>query len=196
MGRGVYIECNLIDNDLMAQARAGDTGAWETLILQNQEAVFRLAYLILGDPADADDIAQETFLRAYRALPGFDLARALRPWLLSITANLARNRLRSVGRYLAALQRAWLADPQPQRPAPVIESDDSARLWQAVRHLSASDQEVIYLRFFSALSEAETAQALQVAPGTVKSRTHRALERLRVVIERDYPSLRESMLND
>jgi RNA polymerase sigma-70 factor (ECF subfamily) len=192
----VYIECNLIDTDLIARARAGDTPAWETLILQNQEAVFRLAYLILGDHADADDIAQETFLRAYRALPGFDLTRAIRPWLLSIAANLARNRLRSVGRYLAALQRAWLADPHSQRPASVIESDDSARLWQAVRRLSPSDQEVIYLRFFSALSEAETAQALQVAAGTVKSRTHRALERLRVVIERDYPSLRESMLND
>lgn len=192
----MYIECNLIDTDLMARARAGDTKAWETLILQNQEAVFRLAYLILGDPADADDIAQETFLRAYRSLGSFDLTRAPRPWLLSIAANLARNRLRSVGRYLAALQRAWVADPSPQRPTPVVESDDSARLWQAVRRLSANDQELIYLRFFSALSESETAQALQVAPGTVKSRTHRALERLRVVIERNYPSLRESVLND
>jgi RNA polymerase sigma-70 factor, ECF subfamily len=183
----------LTDTDLIPRARHGDASAWETLTRQNQEAVFRLAYLILGDPADADDIAQETFIRAYRALDRFDSSRPLRPWLFSITANLARNRLRSAGRYLSALQRLWRDPPTSTR---TIESDDSARLWQAVRRLSAPDQEVIYLRFFSALSEAETAQALNVAAGTVKSRTHRALERLRIVIEKDYPELRESMLND
>ncbi len=186
----------MTDTDLMTRARGGDTDAWETLTHQHQEAVFRLAYLILGDPADADDVAQETFIRAYRALDRFDLTRPPRPWLLSIAANLARNRLRSVGRYLAAVQRFWRADPEPATAKPAIESDDSATLWQAVRRLSQTDQEVIYLRFFSALSEAETAQALDVAPGTVKSRTHRALERLRAVIEKDYPALRESILND
>lgn len=178
----------------MAQARTGNLAAWETLVTQHQAAVFRLAYLILGDPADADDIAQETFLRAYRALDRFDLSRPARPWLLSIAANLARNRLRSVGRYLAALQRAWKTEPAPA--GLTLESDDSARLWQAVQQLNPADQEVIYLRFFSALSEAETAQALNIAAGTVKSRTHRALARLRLVIERDYPALRESMLYD
>ncbi len=178
----------------MTRARQGDVEAWEALTRQHQEAVFRLAYLILGDPADADDVAQETFIRAYRALAGFDVARPPCPWLLSIATNLARNRLRSVGRYVAALQRFWRSDPAPATIT--LNADDNATLWQAVRRLNQTDQDVIYLRFFSALSEAETAQVLEVAPGTVKSRLHRALERLRVVIEKDYPTLRESVLHD
>lgn len=178
----------------MTRARRGEVDAWEALTRQHQEAVFRLAYLILGDPADAEDVAQETFIRAYRALRAFDPTRPPRPWLLSIATNLARNRLRSVGRYVAALQRFWRSDASSDTAT--LNADDSATLWQAVRRLNQTDQDVIYLRFFSALSEAETAEALAVAHGTVKSRLHRALERLRLVIEKDYPSLRESMLHD
>lgn len=184
----------MTEADLIARARAGDDGAWETLTHQHQDAVFRLAYLILGDPADADDAAQETFIRAYRALDRFDATRALRPWLFSIVANTARNRLRSVGRYLSALQRFLRADPASFAPVTNPEPGESQLLWQAVRKLGATDQEIIYLRYFSELSEAETAEALSIATGTVKSRTHRALERLRSVIENDFPGLRESGL--
>ena len=180
--------------ELIARARNRDSAAWETLTREHQEAVFRLAYLILGDPADADDVAQEAFIRAYRALDRFDISRALRPWLLSIAANLARNRLRSFGRYLAALQRFVRADPDALTATLDDDPGESRRLWQAIRRLSDADQEIIYLRYFSALSEVETAQALGVAIGTVKSRTHRALERLRAVIEKDFPGLRESVL--
>ena len=184
----------MTDAELIARARRGDDVAWETLIRQNQEAVFRLAYLILGDPADADDIAQETFIRAYRALDHFDATRAARPWLFSIAANLARNRLRSVGRYVAALQRFLRADPDALAPATAPEAGDSQLLWQAVRRLNDGDQEIIYLRYFSEMSEAETAETLEVALGTVKSRTHRALGRLREVVEREFPALRESFV--
>ncbi|MEK7326653.1 MAG: sigma-70 family RNA polymerase sigma factor, partial [Chloroflexota bacterium] len=168
----------MIDPDLIARARRRDEAAWETLAREHQEAVFRLAYLILGDPADADDVAQEAFIRAYGALDRFDTSRAVRPWLLSIAANLARNRLRSLGRYFAALQRF------ARGGAEMVTHDEAANgesglLWQAVRRLSQADQEIIYLRYFLEMSEAETAEALQVAAGTVKSRTHRALGRLR-----------------
>ena len=64
-------------------------------------------------------------------------------------------------------------------------------LWSAVRRLSVADQQIIYLRYFLDLSEAETMEALGVAPGTVKSRLHRALLRLRMVVDREYPGLRE-----
>lgn len=187
-------EEGLSDAELIARARRRDEAAWEALTRQHQQAVFRLAYLILGDPADADDVAQETFLRAYRALDRFDASRALRPWLLSIAANLARNRLRSAGRYFAALGRFLRADPDALAPAAAPEANDSHLLWQAVRRLNAADQEIIYLRYFSEMSEAETAEALAVAAGTVKSRTHRALGRLREVIEKDFPALRESFV--
>ena len=179
------------DPDLIARARRRDDVAWEALAREHQEAVFRLAYLILGDPADADDVAQEAFIRAYGALDRFDTSRAFRPWLLSIAANLARNRLRSVGRYFAALAR--LAQGGAQTIHDEAARDDSNLLWQAVRRLSQADQEIIYLRYFLEMSEAGTAEALNVAAGTVKSRTHRALGRLREVVEKEFPALRESV---
>ncbi len=182
------------DADLIARARRRDEAAWEALARDHQEAVFRLAYLILGDPADADDVAQEAFIRAYHALDRFDTSRAVRPWLLSIAANLARNRLRSAGRYLAALGRLARGGGAGSATRFEAARDDSNLLWQAVRRLNQPDQEIIYLRYFLEMSEAETAEALTVAAGTVKSRTHRALGRLREVIAQDFPALRESAL--
>jgi RNA polymerase sigma-70 factor (ECF subfamily) len=175
------------------RARQGDEAAWEALVREHQGATFRLAYLLLGDADEAEDIAQEAFIRAFRALDSFDVDRPVRPWLLRIAANLAHNRRRSVGRYLAALRREFQAAPEPvtflgERSG---EAWEAHTLWQAVRKLPAADQEIIYLRFFLDLSEAETAAALQVAVGTVKSRLHRALGRLRGVVDADFPALRE-----
>jgi RNA polymerase sigma-70 factor, ECF subfamily len=177
---------------LITLARQGDAVAWETLVGQHQEAVFRLAYLLLGDTDEARDAAQEAFIRAFRALDRFDSARPLRPWLLRITRNLVYNRRRAVGRYLAALQRLVRLAPEPVfAPAPdeTLPQENSQLLWQAVRRLNSADQEIIYLRYFLELSVAETAEAAGIAPGTVKSRLSRALERLRQVVEREFPGL-------
>jgi RNA polymerase sigma-70 factor (ECF subfamily) len=181
------------DAPLVRRARRDDPAAWETLVRRHQEPVFRLAYLILGDADDAQDIAQEAFVRAYLALGQFDTARPLRPWLLSIGANLARNRRRSLGRYWAALERAFRANPEPYHPPPDrTAAADARRLRQAVTRLRPIAQDVIYLRYFLELSEAETAEALGVPAGTVKSRLHRALDQLRQVIEADFPDLRDT----
>ncbi len=188
----------MLEPELIASARQGEQAGWDGLVQQHQAAVFRLAYLLLGDADDAQDVAQEAFIRAFGALERFDTARPLRPWLLRITANLARNRRRSVGRYVAALQRALRAEPEPAGATSAVyvehatlQQIDAQQLWQAVRRLSPPDQEVVYLRFFLELPEAEIAAALDVAPGTVKSRLHRALKRLRSVVEADFPSLQE-----
>lgn len=177
---------------LIQRAADGDAEAWEPLVRAHQETVFRLSYLLLGDPDDAEDIAQETFLRAWKHLRRFDPSRPLRPWLLSIASNLASNRRRSVGRYLSALTRAFRDDPPP----PTIEEKSAQRmeareLWKAVRTLSLPDQQVVYLRYFLDLPVAETAETLRVAEGTVKSRASRALEKLRNVIRQDFPVLIE-----
>jgi len=191
----------LIEPDLIARARQGDEASWETLVRQHQEAAFRLAYLLVGDADEAEDVAQEAFIRAYRALERFDAARPFRPWLLSIAANLARNRRRSVGRYWAALNRLLRAEPEritnaPDRVAQLSAQQMEAQaLWQAVRRLDEPDQQVIYLRYFLEMSEAEAAGTLRIPPGTVKSRLHRALKRLRVVIEREFPFLREELVD-
>jgi len=178
---------------LIRHAAHGEAAAWEPLVLAHQEAVFRLSYLLLGDADDAEDIAQETFLRAWNHLKRFDPTRPLRPWLLSIASNLASNRRRSAGRYLAALTRAFRNEPASsssieEKSAKRMEAGD---LWKAVQSLSVSDQQVVYLRYFLELSVTETAQVLQVAEGTVKSRLSRALERLRGIIQEDFPILAE-----
>lgn len=177
------------DAHLIGRARQNDPAAWDLLVRRYQEPAFRLAYLILGDAVEAEEVAQDTFVRAYLNLESFDAQRPLRPWILQIARNLARNRRRSLGRYWAHVSR-WLQ----QQPEPVVEPlhrqrSEAQLLWQAVRRLKPAWQEVIYLRHFLELSEAETAVALDVAPGTVKSRLHRAQHALRQIVEQDFVEL-------
>ena len=161
-------------------------------MLAHQQAVFRLCYLLLGDPDEAEDVAQESFLRAWRGLKGFDSTRPLRPWLLSIAANLSRNRYRSAGRYIAALTRAFRNEPAALNiEEKSTQNMDASQLWKAVQNLNVSDQQIVYLRFFLELSVTETAEVLQVAEGTVKSRLSRALEKLRDIIQHEFPVLIE-----
>lgn len=177
------------------RARQGDPAAWIELVGQHQTAVFRLAYLLLGNADDATDVAQEVFLRAFRALGTFDATLPLRPWLLAITRNQACNWRRSLRRYANAL--GWLVQAVPvEQVVGHGETWDAEALWQAVRQLSTADQEVIYLRYFAELSVEETAQTLQVAPGTVKSRLSRALARLRTIVVHDFPQLGEPGLRE
>jgi RNA polymerase sigma-70 factor (ECF subfamily) len=182
-----------LESELIQQAVQGDHEAYELLMRRYEEPVFRLAYLILGDPDDAQDVAQDTFIRAYRHLPRFDAGRPLRPWLLQITRNLARNRQRSFNRYLAALSRALITSPQTESSAESehIQQGETRALWQAIRQLDRQDQEIIYLRYFLNCSVDETASTLDIQPGTVKSRLSRALQRLRGVVQEDFPLLME-----
>jgi RNA polymerase sigma-70 factor, ECF subfamily len=176
----------LEETALVQRAARQDAAAWETLMLEHQQAVFRLAYLFTGDPDEAEDIAQEAFIRAFRFIEQADPNRPFRPWVLSIAANLARNRLRGIRRYLAAVQRAASREPERFHPVPEGEIPGEARaLWETVQKLRLEDQQVIYLRYFLELSEGETSAALGVAQGTVKSRLHRALKRLRAQLEQE-----------
>jgi len=177
---------------IIEQARQGDETAWATLVTRHQDAVFRLAFLLLGDTDDAQDVAQESLIRGFYALNSFDTTRPLRPWLLRITSNLASNKRRSLARYVAAVGRWFQKETtavEPDFQDRQVQQWEAQTVWQAVQRLSRSDQEIIYLRFFLELSVAETAAAANIAPGTVKSRLHRALNRLRQVIARDFPDL-------
>jgi RNA polymerase sigma-70 factor (ECF subfamily) len=132
-------------------------------------------------------------MRAFQTLDRFDASRPMLPWLLRIAANLAHNRRRSIGRFFGAIQRLVREEPR------LVSGETNGHeqlfqaqaLWGAVQRLDNNDQQVVYLRFFLDMSVDETAQAMDVAPGTVKSRLHRALGRLRKVINRDYPDLRD-----
>jgi RNA polymerase sigma factor (sigma-70 family) len=183
----------LQEKELILRARRGDNAAWADLVRLHQQAIFRLAYLHLGDAAEAEDAAQDCLIRAFRSLHSFDDDRPLRPWLLRIVSNLALNRRRSAGRYWAALQRAVRDESiSADGLARLTETkQESEELWKAVQKLPGSMQNVVYLRYFLDLSVEETAQTLEIAEGTVKSQTHRALERLHTIIKTEFPALQE-----
>lgn len=182
-----------MEAEWIRQARNGDEKAYTELVRHHEEAVFRLAYLIMGDADEAKDVAQEAFIRAYQQLHRFDTTRPFRPWLLRITTNIARNRHRALGRYVAALQRFFaitlLAFPNTETQT--IQQWETEALWQAIRQLDTKDQEVIYLRFMLGLSVKETAEVLDIKVGTVKSRLSRALDRLKGIVLTDFPLLVE-----
>jgi len=172
----------LEDIDLVEQAKRGDRAAYEALVQTHQGIAFRTAYLITGDAAEAEDAAQEAFVKAYRALGRFRAGSPFRPWLLQIVANEARNRRRSAGRRGAlalrlAQEPSGGAAPSPE--ASLAASDRRDRLLGAVGALRPEDRLVVACRYFLDLSEAETAAALGCRPGTVKSRLFRALARLK-----------------
>ena len=145
----------LDDAELVERAKRGDLRAWETIVRGYQGLAFRTAYLLSGNAADAEEAVQDGFVKAYRALGRFRRGAPLRPWLLRIVANEARNRRRSAGRREALALRV------------------------AVNALADDHRLAIACRYFLELSEEETAAALGVRRGTVKSRLSRALARLR-----------------
>ncbi len=178
------------------RARRGDLGAYDELMRAHQEAAFRAAYLITRDAADAQDAAQEAFIRAFDALGRFDTRRSFRPWLLRIATNTALNRLKASKRRQAMAERygARTMETQdtPTIEATVLGREQSRRMWSAIGRLKPDDQRLLVLRYFLELSEAELAQTFDVAAGTIKSRLHRALAKLRDVIRQHDPDLLES----
>ena len=171
------------DSELVERARRGDEGAYEELVRAHQGIAFRTAYVIVGNASDAEEAAQEAFVKAYRALGRFRRGSPFRPWLLRIVANEARNRRRSAGRRAALSLRAAAdessGDAAPSPEGVLLADEERGRLLAAVNELREEERLVIACRFFLELSEEETAAALDVRRGTVKSRTSRALEHLR-----------------
>ena len=171
----------------MERAKRGDVGAYEQLMATYQGIAFRTAYLITGNAADAEEAAQDGFVKAFYALHRFRSGAPLRPWLLRIVANEARNRRRSAGRRAQLVLRAAdekpSGDAAPSPEADVLASERRAALLDAVNGLREQDRLVIACRYFLELSETETAETLGWRLGTVKSRLSRALDRLRAELE-------------
>jgi RNA polymerase sigma-70 factor (ECF subfamily) len=175
------------ESDLIERARQGDVVAFGALVRAHQEVAFRTAWIASGGADDAEDAAQDGFMKAFAALPRFRQDAPFRPWLLTIVANEARNRRRSANRRQALALRApevaagdstW--DPSPE--VAILATERRQELLDALNQLSDSDREVVAYRYLLELSEAETAAALGVPVGTAKSRLSRALNRLRAAL--------------
>jgi RNA polymerase sigma factor (sigma-70 family) len=173
----------LEDAELVDVARSGDVRAYETLVARYQHLAVRTAYLITRDASDAEDVAQEAFVKAYFALSRFRRDAPFRPWMLAIVANEARNRGRAARRRQGLALRAAVAEaPECESPSPeaaVVQGEERRALLAALDRLREPDRLVIAYRYLLDLSEAEIAAALDCRRGTVKSRLSRAMARLR-----------------
>ena len=173
----------LDEDDLIRRAKRGDAHAYEELVYAFQGIAFRTAYVLLGNAADAEEAAQDGFIKAWRALGRFRAGAPFRPWLLRIVANEARNRRRAAGRRahlaLRAATEQLSGDAAPSPETSLLSGEVRETLLAAVGELPDDQRQAISLRYFLGLSEQEVAAALDLPVGTVKSRTSRALERLR-----------------
>lgn len=150
-----------------------------------RDIAFRVAWLITRDRHEAEDATQEAFVKAYYALTRFRSDAAFKPWLVRIVANEAKNRGRSLRRRESLALNAS-GEPAISVPSPEAETlarEESEELLAAVNRLREGDRLVVAYRYFLDMSEAEMASALDVRPGTVKSRLARATARLRSDLE-------------
>jgi RNA polymerase sigma-70 factor (ECF subfamily) len=163
------------------QAQRGDPRAYEELVRPHEEIAFRVAYVITRNAADAEDAVQDALIKAWRAMGRFRADEPLRPWLLRIAANEARNRRRSSGRReRLALRAASLSGEAAPSPEDVVlDATQRELLLAALEELPDDAREVLACRYLLELSEEETAAALDLPRGTVKSRSARALDRLK-----------------
>jgi RNA polymerase sigma factor (sigma-70 family) len=169
--------------ELVARAKRGELDAYEEIVRLHQTIAFRTAWVITHSEADAEEAAQDGFVKAHAALGGFREGSPFRPWLLAIVANEARNRVRGAGRRARLAQRVAEERPPddavPSPEAALLDSEQRDELLAAIERLPEPAREAIACRYLLELSEEETAAALGCARGTVKSRVSRALERLR-----------------
>jgi RNA polymerase sigma-70 factor (ECF subfamily) len=171
------------ETDVVARAKRGDADAYEALLRMHEHVAFRTACAIVGSAADAEEVTQEAFVKAYNALPRFRTGSPFRPWLLRIVANEARNRRRTLGRRAHLLNRAAdeaaSGDPARSPEAELVDAERRDELFAALARLKEEERTAIIARYFIGLTDEETAAALGVRRGAVKMRVFRALEHLR-----------------
>lgn len=174
---------------LLERHRHGDEQAFGEIYTQFESMVYNLALRMSGNPADAEDISQETFLRAYRHLKKFKGRSSLKTWIFRIALNCSNTRLRRRGKRIARhvddaeseLERAPDDGRSPEETA--VAADLSAAVRSGLDHLPLHYREAVLLRDFEDLNYAEIAEVLGVRIGTVRSRIARGRDLLRKQLE-------------
>ena len=163
------------DEELVAAFRAGDGPAFERLVERHMRGIYNLAWRLTGSHDEADDLAQETFIRAHRALGRFRGESRLSTWLSRITINLARNRRR---RSLPLDAIAEPVDPRPGALTALLDGESRAQLRQAIAALPRRQRQTLLLRAGRGLAYAEIADLLGVSLGTAKANFFHAVRGL------------------
>ncbi len=181
------------DEQLVMRAKRGDTDAFGELVARYEHRIFNLAYRMMGDPEDGADMAQEAFLRAFKALRGFRGDASFSTWLYRVASNVCLDELRRRGRRGEVSLDAPLTTEQGQLrrevpdtaagPAEVVERREAEALVHRALGLLPDDHRlVVLLRDIEGLSYGELAEALGCPVGTVKSRLNRARAKLRELL--------------
>jgi len=177
------------EGELVRRAQAGDTDAFATLVTEHQRFVYNLAWRTLGDAREAEDMAQEAFVRAWLALPNFRGQAQFRTWLYRIVTNLCCNRLPRLRRELIMIGEDSVADVPEESSADMtsaVEAEERrAFLHRQIEALPENYRLLVTLRFQQELPYEEIASILNLPLGTVKAGLFRARARLRQAL-RDY----------
>jgi len=163
----------------LERALQGDTAAFGQLVRAYERPVYNLTYRMLGDPDEAEDAAQETFLRAYTKLATYQPQRKFVNWLLSIASHYCIDRLRRRSRAPQvslddALPPQWLASGAPQPDQAVSQKEERERIRQTLDMLSPPYRAAVVLRYWYGLSYREIATIMDTTESAIKSRLHRA----------------------
>ena len=173
------------EQDIIARAKKGDMNAFETLVRKYQRAIYALCHRITGAHQAADDLSQDSFLKAYLALPQFIEGHDFYPWIRKIALNNCFNFLKRRNREAPLAEEETLARPNylsspPESPPETAERDEMETKFKEALKALPADQKVIFsLRAFENLSYAEISQALHIPTGTVMSRLSRARKKLK-----------------
>lgn len=176
------------EKQLIQQAAAGDAAAFETLVLRYQTQVYSLAYRMVGNEADAQDLAQEAFVRAWRALDSFQFSSQFSTWLYRLTSNICIDFLRAQKKRkhvsLTVLQddeqQQWdMPDHRPLPEEQMMVSEEREALSKAIASLDPEYRQVLILRIVNDCSYQQISEIMGIREGTVKSRLSRAREQLR-----------------
>lgn len=166
---------------IISRAQSGDREAFAILFEQHKNLVYKTAYLMLGEPAEAEDALQEVFVQVYRSLAGFDPRKAaFTTWLYRVTFNYCLNQRRKKHPFTLPLEEL---SPALRSEFPGARLAEEEFLQQAIGKLTDKQRAVVVLRYFWDLPYAEIAQILDIPLGTVKSRIDLALKTLRKMLE-------------
>lgn len=175
------------DEACVVRAQQGDKLAFAALVDRHGAYVYNLALRVLRRPEEAEEVAQEAFVRAWRGLPAFQRSAQFHTWLYRIVVNLCYNRLPQLQRELTLLvpdaAAQQLADPQQQVETGLLSAELQQRLHQAIADLPEHYRLLITLRYLQELSYNEIVEVTGVPLGTVKTGIHRARTRLRSALE-------------
>ena len=171
---------------IIARARRGDADAFEQLVAAYRNQVFRLALRMCGNEADADEVAQEAFLSAWKGLPNFRGESRFSTWLYQLTTHAAIDLMRREKRQAAAedIDEITTADDGPSPQQQVERAETQREIRSALMQLPEEYRQVLLLRFMQELSYEEIGRALKLPVGTVKSRLNRAKAQLKDILSR------------